>query len=329
MSRASPAPSGTRTTARRLTGIWHGGPLRDPRIVIITDEPGWHGRELLRVFGARGREGIYVSSTVCQLDLDGGGPIVGIPGFEKLPSGVFVRGIPGGSLEQVILRLDILHALREMGVVVYNDARAIERTVDKAMTSFLLMRNGLPTPPTWVVESPTQARAIVLRETGNGHRLVAKPLFGSQGIGVRLVAHVDDLLNDEGLNGVYYLQRFVEKCSSEWCDLRVFVVDGEAIAAMFRRNSVHWLTNRAQGGHCERADIDPLLRHLAVAAARAVDIAYAGVDLIPLPDGGYTVTEVNSIPAWQGLQSVVDFDVADRIAAHFFARMAQSGEGTA
>jgi RimK family alpha-L-glutamate ligase len=310
-----------------LTGTSISSNGRDPRIVIVTDEPGWHGRQLVRALAARGRDGVYVSSTACGIDMAGPEPVINIPQFQHLPSGVFVRGVPGGTLEQVILRLDILHALRELGVVVYNDARSIERTVDKAMTSFLLMRHGIPTPPTWVVESPTQARAIAIREIGLGHRLVAKPLFGSQGIGVRLVGHVDDLTNDEGLNGVFYLQRFVDKSAGEWCDLRVFVVDGEAIAAMFRRNPSHWLTNRAQGGHCEKAGLDPALSRLAVAAARAVDIEYAGVDLIPLRDGGYTVTEVNSIPAWQGLQSVVDVDIADRLIENFFSRIASRGGG--
>jgi tetrahydromethanopterin:alpha-L-glutamate ligase len=46
-----------------------------------------------------------------------------------------VRGIAGGSFEQVTKRLGVLHALRELGVPVYNDASAIERSVDKSMTS--------------------------------------------------------------------------------------------------------------------------------------------------------------------------------------------------
>ena len=48
--------------------------------------------------------------------------------------------------EAVTLRLGMLHALRALGVPVWNDARAIERCVDKSMTSFLLARAGLPTP---------------------------------------------------------------------------------------------------------------------------------------------------------------------------------------
>jgi glutathione synthase/RimK-type ligase-like ATP-grasp enzyme len=46
---------------------------------------------------------------------------------------------------------------------------------------------------------------------------------------------------------------------------------------------------------------------------------YAGVDLLPLPDGRVFVLEVNGIPAWQGLQSVPDVDVAAAIAGHLEA----------
>ena len=58
---------------------------------------------------------------------------------------VFVRGIPRGSLEQVIFRVDALHVL---GVPCLNSPRAIERTVDKFLASALLARAGVPTPRT-------------------------------------------------------------------------------------------------------------------------------------------------------------------------------------
>ncbi len=297
----------------------------DPKIAIITDEPGWHGRRLKRAFAAHGRRGVYVSSTECRLDLSGAQPQVILPGFKGRPAGVFVRGIPGGTLEQVILRLDCLHALSEMGVLIYNHPRAIERTVDKAMTSFLLKRAQLPTPPTLVCESESQARAIVLRECARGRRLVAKPLFGSQGTGVRLIEKVADLENREGLQGVYYLQAFQEKLAGQWCDLRVFVIAGRAVAAMRRTSESHWITNRARGGRCEALALDGNLARLAEAAVRAIDIDYAGVDLMPLTGGGYTITEVNSIPAWQGLQSVTEIDIAARLADHFFTLTAAAG----
>ncbi|HAF01685.1 MAG TPA: alpha-L-glutamate ligase, partial [Methylophilaceae bacterium] len=64
-----------------------------------------------------------------------------------------VRGVAAGSLQQVITRLNILHMLKMQGVYIYNDAKSIERTVDKGMTSFLLKQHGIASPATWVCES--------------------------------------------------------------------------------------------------------------------------------------------------------------------------------
>jgi tetrahydromethanopterin:alpha-L-glutamate ligase len=293
-----------------------------PCIAIVTDEPGWHGAELKRALAARGYGGRYVSLTECHIDLDAPHSFV-IPGFEAaLPAGVFVRGVPGGSLEQVTLRLDVLHILKILGVMVYNDARAIERTVDKAMTSVLLKRSGVPTPETWVCESRAEAESLVARELSLGRRLVMKPLFGSQGIGITLIDSLVSVPDAAGFGDVYYLQRYVESRHDDaWRDWRVLVVANRAIAVMQRR-SPHWITNRARGGRCHAVDLDRSLCELAEHAARAVGIDYAGVDLLQDAEGRLLVTEINSIPAWYGLQGVSSFNITERLVDHLLARIA-------
>src|SRR5690606_29043073 len=124
---------------------------------------------LKRALRARGCEGRCVDLADCGFDLTRHWHGLSIPGYgRELPDAVIVRGIAGGSFEQVTLRLGILHALRELGVPVYNDARAIERSVDKGMTSFLLHRAGIATPAAWVTESAPHAQRIVMREGAAG-----------------------------------------------------------------------------------------------------------------------------------------------------------------
>jgi tetrahydromethanopterin:alpha-L-glutamate ligase len=298
--------------------------LHNPCVAIVTDDPGWHGCELRQAFAARGYDSVYISLIECWIDLSDPRLVI-LPGFERetLPIGVFVRGIPGGTLEQVTLRLDVLHGLRELGSLVYNDARAIERTVDKAMTSFLLKRAGIPTPDTWICESEQQARAIVIRELGRGKRIVMKPLFGSQGIGVTLIETPAALPAPADFGGVFYLQSFIERPDLDWRDWRVFVIGGRAQAAMLRRND-YWITNRAQGGRCELVVLGQELAGLAEDAVRAVNMDYAGVDLLEDEEGRLVVTEINSIPAWLGLQGVCSFSIAERLVDHFLSRIAAS-----
>lgn len=297
-----------------------------PCIAVVTDDPGWHGRELRRALAAQGYGCRFLSLTDCRLE-PGTVPMdVLLPGFARdLPVAVFVRGVPGGSLEQVILRLDILHALQGLGIPVMNPPRSIEYTVDKAMTSLLLGRAGIASPPTWVCETPEQARAILRRETASGHRLVGKPLFGSQGEGLCLLdagSSLDGLATLSG--GIYYLQRYIDRGETDWSDIRVFVVGERALAAMTRRGS-HWITNRAQGARCEVLPLDAELERIACAAARAVGADYAGVDLMRDRAGRLQVIEVNGIPAWWGLQQATGVAVADHLVAALLTKLPRPG----
>lgn len=233
-------------------------------------------------------------------------------GGEELPGAVLVRFVPGGSFEQVTRRLGLLHALETLQVPVINSARAIERCVDKSATSFLLHRAGLPTPPAWTVERLEEARAIVEAEAAAGFELVSKPLFGAQGRGLRRLRDPADLPSEEESAGVWYLQRYVPPEGGDR-DYRVLVIDGEPVAAMAREGR-SWITNVHQGGRPVPVAAEGELGTLAVVATRAVGAFYAGVDLVEeRGTGRLLLLEINSQPAWQGLQAVTAFDIAETL----------------
>jgi tetrahydromethanopterin:alpha-L-glutamate ligase len=294
------------------------------RVAIMADEVGWHTRQLQAALRERGAVGRCIDLADCRIDTALSWHGLALPGFgRELPDAVLVRGIAGGSFEQVTKRLGVLHALRELGVPVYNDARAIERSVDKSMTSLLLHAARVPTPATWATESFAEAQRIVTRESAAGRSLVVKPLFGSQGKGLRRVGLVDGV--HEPLPafdaGLAYLQRFIEPVSRPGFDWRVLVIGGRAVSAM-RRISEHWIHNVAQGARCEAALLTDELASLAERAARALDMDYAGVDLMPSAHGApVQVIEVNGVAAWQGLQRVCGFNIAHAIVADLFERM--------
>lgn len=292
-------------------------PVAAMRVAIMTDETGWHTRQLQAALRARGAVGRCIDLADCRIDTGSAWHGLAIPGYgRELPDAAIVRGIAGGSFEQVTKRLGVLHALRELGVPVYNDARAIERSVDKSMTSLLLHAAGIPTPPTWVTESAAEAQRIVIRESAAGHAVVVKPLFGSQGRGLQRAGLVDGvhvaLPGDAAASGLIYLQRFVPAAGSPAFDWRVLVVGGRAVAAM-RRISEHWIHNVAQGARCMAAPLTADLARLAEAAAAALELDYAGVDVIPDADGALQVLEVNGVAAWRGLQRVTPFNIARAI----------------
>jgi tetrahydromethanopterin:alpha-L-glutamate ligase len=247
-------------------------------------------------------------------------PVLG----SRLPDAVHVRTLSAGSFEAVTKRLGVLHALSKLGIVVWNDARAIERCVDKSMTSFLLGQAGVPTPPTWTMESTEAARALVDREAPRGP-LVLKPLFGAQGKGLRLIRRPEDLPAPEKIAGVYYLQQFQSNSAQDFTDYRLFVLRGRVIATMMRRAST-WITNVKQGGQPLAVAPDPKMERLAVAAAEAVGAEIAGVDVLVAADGGPTVLEVNSMPAWSGLQKVAKCNIAEAIALALMETLEQPAQ---
>lgn len=288
-----------------------------PHIGVAVDAMDWGAREILRAAAATGARATIFRLAGAHFDssVPSGLRIAGFGG--GAPDAVVARAIAGGTFQAVTKRLGVLHALRELGVPVWNDARAIERCIDKSATSFLLQRAGIPTPPTWAVESAAAARAIARRECKRG-AMVLKPLFGSQGRGLRLIRDAGELPESEAMDGVFYLQRFVGVDRGGYRDLRVMVLRGRVLAAM-SRHSKGWITNVKLGGRPEAFTPDAEIAELAIAAAGAVGADIAGVDVIHDPQGRALVLEVNSMPAWQGLQKVTAFNIADAILAALVA----------
>ena len=298
-----------------------------PTILVVSDQRDWHARQMEAAFGAAGAHVERVDLAACGFDTKSASglelPVLG----SRLPDAVHVRTLSAGSFEAITKRLGVLHALANLGVVVWNDARAIERCVDKSMTSFLLARARVPTPPTWTMESAEAARALIEREAPRGP-LVLKPLFGAQGKGLRLIRRADELPGPEEVAGVYYLQRFQSNGTEDFRDYRLFVLRGRVVAAMMRRAST-WITNVKQGGEPIAVAPDPKMERLAVAAAEAVGAAIAGVDVLVAADGAPTVLEVNSMPSWSGLQRVTRTNIAEAIASALMETLARRPHATA
>lgn len=291
------------------------------RVVIFTDDPGWHGKQLLQAFAHHQLDSSFVSLTDCRIQINNCNIPVVIPGFEQqLPQAVFVRGVPGGSLEEVVFYLDVLHMLKALNIPVYNDGRAIEASVDKGMTSFLLHQNAIPTPATWMLRDYDEAVSIAEHELSSGHLLISKPLFGSQGEGIRRLEKSTDLMWLTSSRGIYYFQRFIESLGEGYSDIRVFVIHNQAIAAM-RRRGISWLNNVARGAQCESVQLSQQMADIAVRAVQALSMSYAGVDLIELSEDDYIVIEVNSVPAWKGLQTVTEFNIADALVQDVIAQI--------
>jgi tetrahydromethanopterin:alpha-L-glutamate ligase len=288
------------------------------RIGLAADNGTWHKNRLLTALRGLGVEPVLFSLADVAVVTAAAEPLR-VPGFpDALPDGVLLRTIAGGTFEATTMRLGVLHALVASGVTVWNHPVAIERSVDKAATSLLVARAGLPTPETWVFSKREAAADLVAREARPGRPLVLKPLFGSQGEGLMLVERPEDLPDEDAVARVFYLQRYVPRADGLWRDYRVFVCEGRAVAGMIREGD-GWITNVHRGGRPLAWAMPARAAELAEAAAAAVGVDYTGIDLVEDGAGGFLVLEVNSMPAWSGLQQVCETDIAAAVCRGFLA----------
>jgi len=284
------------------------------RVVILSARTGWHTDELIRALTARGHLAALLpyEGLIARVGVEAGLTSEQISILDA--DAVLARIIPGGSLEQLIYRVDALHWLENRGVRVVNSPRAIERSVDKFYTTTLLHDAGLLVPETVVCERVEDAMAAV-RSMGD---VVIKPIFGSLGHGMVRVSDPDVALRVvralDQIRSVFYVQRAIDHSGR---DLRVFVVGGRVLGAIERRAPAgEWRTNVAIGGSATAVDITPEIEQVALRAAAAVGADYAGVDVLPARDGALYVLEVNGIPGWEGLQQATGLDVAAAIVEH-------------
>src|SRR5262245_31328681 len=94
------------------------------RVGLVVDGWDWHARRLSRALAPLA-DTFAIRLEDCDFDTRSASGLA-IPGCRRLPDGIMVRSMSGGSFEAVTKRLGVLHALRELGVLVWNDARAIE-----------------------------------------------------------------------------------------------------------------------------------------------------------------------------------------------------------
>jgi RimK family alpha-L-glutamate ligase len=286
-------------------------------VAIVSARTGWHTDELCRALSDYGHAGVVLPYEQLVGRLPGGLSSESVPILEA--DAVLARIIPGGSLEQVIYRVDALHWIEERGVLVVNSPRTIERCVDKFYTTALLHDAGLPTPDTVVCEQADEALAAI-RTMGDA---VIKPIFGSLGHGIVRVSEPEVarriVRSLEQTRAVFYVQKAIDHSGR---DIRVLVVGGAVLGAIERRAPEgEWRTNVAIGGSATPFDLPDEWAQLAIRAAAAVGADYAGVDLLPSRDGRTFVLEVNGIPGWEGFQKATGIDVAGAIVGRLIAKV--------
>jgi [lysine-biosynthesis-protein LysW]---L-2-aminoadipate ligase len=246
------------------------------RIAIVAARA---SRTNLRLASAGGAEWSWLTPKAALEQLGPGDAALGR--LDVLPT---LDGIDGG--------LRVLGELEARRVRVLNPAGALLAAHDKLVTARVLEGASLPHPRTRFASAGWEAGAWA-------GPVVVKPRFGSWG---RAVHRCDDgaslaaLLGGLGTERWFALhgaivQELVEPAGH---DLRILVAGGRAVGAISRVAARgEWRTNVALGARRRRVTPPDDAVRIALAAAEAARADLVGVDLLPLPDGGWTIIELN------------------------------------
>lgn len=193
----------------------------------------------------------------------------------------------------------VMRQLAGAGAAVVNAPEAMQAAWDRIACAQLLGRAGVAMPETVVVSRVDRARAAV--DVAGEPPLVVHAhdeAPGSAGIAASDPAAVASLVETlAGLARQAVVQRAPSSVSAR---VRALVVDGAVVAA-------------AQGASDDALEpvtvVPAAVEGEAVAAARALGLDWAGVDLVPTPKGAL-VLDVSPAPGFLGIEAATHVDVA-------------------
>jgi RimK family alpha-L-glutamate ligase len=172
----------------------------------------------------------------------------------------------------------------------------------------------------WNIQVPDALLALSNERLNEGRERfgdvgVYKTAIGTHGGGTWKV-DLTEPVNPKVGNRQAFLQDLIERDSSKHRDLRVYIVDGDIIGAMYRyAPEGDWRTNVALGGAVDDAtdDMPEEAAETALYAADVMGLDYAGVDLVEGEEGWF-VLEVNPTAGFKGLYEASGTSPAPYIA---------------
>lgn len=230
----------------------------------------------------------------------------------------------------------LARALENLGYRLYNPSDAIEWCDNKAHTFEILSRNIKSSQLTSTDTSKYTLSSIIMPKTIKipmtfdgvgynkhsfidylanylGYPFVIKECWGSYGGQVYLASTKDEAVEIfTKVDGTECIaEEYISKSFGR--DLRAYVVGDKVVAAMERRNDHDFRANITNGGSSLPYDITADQEEMAVAAAKALHLDFAGVDLLFMDNDKPILCEVNSNAQFLGLYEATGVNIPDKI----------------
>ena len=222
--------------------------------------------------------------------------------------------------------VNLARHLENMGLKLYNSARAIEVCDDKALTFQALSNHDIPMPKT--ITAPLLFPNCHLTnydfydevELELGYPMIIKESFGSFGRQVYLIENREEFLKKvEELKHVPHIyQEFI--ASSKGTDTRIQVVGKKVVAAVLRKSESDFRANVTNGGTMYEYEPTKEQIDLAIKCTEILGTDFAGIDLLFGDDGKSYLCEVNSNAHFKNIylctgvdttQFIIDYIIED------------------
>ncbi len=280
------------------------------KILILSRNPKLYSTAaLVHSAEVRGHEVRVVDYLRCYMNITSRKPRIFVDGEELVADAV----IPRIAARHTFYGNAVVRQFEMMNVFTLNESVAIARSRDKLRSLQILAKRGIGLPVTGFAHH-TDATGELIKMCG-GPPLVIKLLEGTQGVGVVLAetANAAESVIEafKDLNANILVQEFIKE--ADGADIRCIVVGGKVVASMKRQAAKgEFRSNLHRGGSAEKVKISKQERTVAIAAAKAMGLNVAGVDLLR-SNHGPVVMEVNSSPGLEGIEQSSKTDVAGTI----------------
>ena len=283
-------------------------------IAVLSRNPELYStKRLVEAIDQRGHQSQIIDHLKCDIIMDDQGP------------SIFYKGQAISDIHAVIPRIGasvtyygtaVVRQFEMMKVFSAVSSLAITRSRDKLRSLQILSRSGLKMPKTAFTNS-SKNESETIKHVGDAP-VIIKLLEGTQGLGV-ILAETNKAAKSvveafEGLKARVILQEFIEEAGG--ADIRAFVIDGEVVGAMKRQGKEgEFRSNLHRGGSSTMISLKRSEKSAALAAAKAMGLAIAGVDMLQSKRGPL-ILEVNSSPGLEGIEKATNVDIAGKIVEY-------------
>lgn len=279
--------------------------------LLATDRTLYSNKRLMEAGIARGHEMRFYNIQQCYMRLDADTPEVRYRGGSIINDLDAI--IPRIRPSMTFYGCALLRQFDSIGAFCLNSDTSISQSRDKLFSSQLFTSNKINIPITGFAKSPLDTKDLI--DMVGGAPLIIKLLQSAQGKGVvsaETNKAAESVINAfKSLQANILVQEFIKEASGK--DLRCFVVNGKVVASIERtapkgefRSNIHI------GGTAKKVKITAEERKLAVKAAKILNLAVAGVDIIR-SNKGPLLLEVNSSPGLEGIESATGKNIANEM----------------